>query len=504
MSKNHNLSFFSPEKLGNEGLVLFVSKKLKFGVHGERINKDMNGLISQAMKTANFTAGFQETLDILTPKGAGFNRVLIVGLGEEKMDRVEKWTELGGSIMGAMSKFQGKLVSILIEFPQSPEQLVEYISNLALGIQLRQYSFDRYKSKKGDRGKDKENERSSFAIRICTDRYTQIKRAYSALKEVGEGVMLARDLVNQPANKLGTVEFAAEVFKLKQIGVGVEILEENHMRKLRMNALLGVSQGSNRPAKIAIMRWNGSKTKTKPIAFVGKGVVFDTGGISLKPAAKMEDMKGDMGGAAAVTGLMRALAGRKAKINAIGLIGLVENMPDANAQRPGDVVTSMSGQTIEVLNTDAEGRLVLADVLWYTQDRFKPECIVDLATLTGAVIVALGNHHAGMYSNDDTISEDLIKAGLETGEKVWRMPLSEEYDKIIDGTVGDVKNTGGRAAGSVTAAQFLKRFVNGVPWAHLDIAGTAMDSPKTSISKSWASGFGVRLLDQFVKNRFEK
>jgi leucyl aminopeptidase len=236
---------------------------------------------------------------------------------------------------------------------------------------------------------------------------------------------------------------------------------------------------------------------------VGKGVVFDTGGISIKPAAGMEEMKGDMGGAAAVTGLMRALAGRKAKVNAIGVIGLVENMPDGNAQRPGDIVTSMSGQTIEVINTDAEGRLVLADALYYTNDRFKPQFMINLATLTGAIMVALGTHHAGLFSNDDELADQLYEAGQATGEKLWRMPLGKEYDKMIDSKFADMKNSSGRYAGSITAAQFLKRFVGDTPWAHLDVAGTAMGSPTNEYSQSWASGYGVRLLDRLVRDNFE-
>ena len=253
------------------------------------------------------------------------------------------------------------------------------------------------------------------------------------------------------------------------------------------------------------MQWHGAKSKrTKPVCFVGKGVVFDTGGISMKPAAGMEDMKGDMGGAACVSGLMLALAGRKAAVNAVGLIGLVENMPSGNAQRPGDIVTSMSGQTIEVLNTDAEGRLVLADVLWYAQERFKPRLIVDLATLTGAIMVALGKEYAGLFSNDDKLAADLSAAGERVGEKVWRMPLHKAYDKLIDGKNADMKNIGGRYGGAITAAQFIQRFIKDTPWAHLDVAGTAMDSNRTDISQGWASGWGVRLLDRFVADGYEK
>jgi leucyl aminopeptidase len=273
-----------------------------------------------------------------------------------------------------------------------------------------------------------------------------------------------------------------------------------------MNMMLCVGQGSPRPSRMAVMQWNGAKSKrARPICFVGKGVVFDTGGISIKPAAGMEDMKGDMGGAACVTGLMLALAGRKANVNAVGLIGLVENMPDGNAVRPGDIVTSMSGQTVEVLNTDAEGRLVLGDVLWYAQERFKPKLIVDLATLTGAIMVALGKEFAGLFCNDDRLAGDLLAAGKTTGEKVWRMPLDKSFHKLIESRNCDIKNIGGRWGGSCTAAAFLEKFIKpDTPWAHIDIAGTAMDGGKTDINASWGPGWGIRLLDRFVADHHEK
>ena len=275
------------------------------------------------------------------------------------------------------------------------------------------------------------------------------------------------------------------------------------MKKLGMRALLGVNQGSRREARVVVMRWNGGKRDAAPLCFIGKGVCFDTGGISIKPAAGMEDMKGDMAGAACVVGLMHALAARKARVNAVGIIGLVENMPDGNAQRPGDIVTSMSGQTIEVINTDAEGRLVLADVIWYAR-KFKPKFMVDLATLTGAIIVALGHEHAGLFSNDDKLADRITKAGLSTAERVWRMPLDPDYDKQIDSKFADVKNTGGRMGGAITAAQFIQRFVDKTPWAHLDIEGAALGSPQTEINRSWSSGFGVRLLDRLVEDYYEK
>jgi leucyl aminopeptidase len=275
------------------------------------------------------------------------------------------------------------------------------------------------------------------------------------------------------------------------------------MKALGMNTLLGVGQGSAHESRTVIMRWNGGKKDEKPVAFVGKGVTFDTGGISIKTAGGMEDMKGDMAGAACVTGLIQALARRKAKVNAIGAIGLVENMPGGKAQRPGDIVKTLSGQTIEIINTDAEGRLVLADVLWYVQDKYKPQFMVNLATLTGAILVALGNEHAGLFSNNDELAERLTKAGLVTGEKVWRMPLGPAYDKLVESKFADMKNVGGRHAGSITAAQILQKFVNDTPWAHLDIAGTGMSSPSTDINQSWGSGWGVRLLDRLVTDHYE-
>ncbi|HUV32816.1 MAG TPA: leucyl aminopeptidase, partial [Devosiaceae bacterium] len=328
-------------------------------------------------------------------------------------------------------------------------------------------------------------------------------RAVADRDAVTQGILLARDLVNEPANVLGTLEFAAEANKLSGLGLNVEVLTDAQMKRLGMGALLSVSAGSERPARLVVMQWRGGKKGDSPVAFVGKGVVFDTGGISIKPAASMEDMKGDMGGAAAVTGLMKTLATRKARVNAVGIIGLVENMPSGSATRPGDIVTSMSGQTIEVVNTDAEGRMVLSDALWYTQDRFKPKAMINLATLTGAILVALGAEYAGLFSNNDELAGWLTQAGEESGDKLWRMPLSHAYDKLINSRFADMKNTGGRWGGAATAAQFLQRFVNDVPWAHLDIAGTAFGGPETATNHSWGSGFGVSVLDQLVRDHYE-
>ncbi|CAM3196910.1 leucyl aminopeptidase [Paracoccus aminovorans] len=321
---------------------------------------------------------------------------------------------------------------------------------------------------------------------------------------VAEGVFFTRDLVNEPANVLTTSDFADRLLAMRELGLDVEVLEEDELAKLGMRALLAVGQGSESPSKVVVMRWNGGGDEA-PLALIGKGVVFDTGGISIKPAAGMEEMTMDMGGAGVVAGVMRVLALRRARANVVGLVGLVENMPDGRAQRPGDIVRSMKGDTIEVINTDAEGRLVLADVLWYAQQRFKPAAMVDLATLTGAVIIALGHDNAGVFSNDDAFADAVLAAAKAEGEGAWRLPLGAAYDKLIDSRLADIKNTGGRAAGSITAAQFLQRFVaEGTPWVHLDIAGVALPPSAPALAPKGASGWGVMTLDRLVRNRFER
>jgi len=330
------------------------------------------------------------------------------------------------------------------------------------------------------------------------------KKAYGDLGLIGDAVFMARDLVTEPGNVIYPETLAAAAASLSAFGVKIEVLDEKQMAKLGMNTLLGVAQGSVKPARLVTMHWNGNPAQKQPVCFVGKGVTFDTGGISLKPGPGMEDMKFDMGGAAAVIGAIRALASRKAKANVVGVIGCVENMPDGNAQRPGDVVVSMSGQTVEILNTDAEGRLVLCDAMWYAQEKFNPSCVIDLATLTGAIIISLGHEHAGLFSNDDQLAERLTQAGKETEETLWRFPLGKAYDKMLDSPIADVKHIGGREAGSITAAQFLQRFIKkGVAWAHLDIAGTAWQSKDRPLSPKGATAYGVRLLDRFIADNYE-
>ncbi len=463
------------------------------------VSLGIGDLVARAAATAQFKGKGFTHLDILAPAGVAASRLVVFGLGKADEFKEVDWSRLGGAIFGVLRK--GERASLVAERPDgvvTPAQLAE----IGLGALLRSYSFEQYRSRKA--GEDAKEDKTPASLTIVHPDAAKAKKLWTGRAAVGEGALLARDLVNEPANVLGTLEFAAKAAELAELGVSIEVLTEKQMKKLGMRALLGVAQGSPRPPRLVVMHWNGSKTREKPIAFVGKGVVFDSGGISIKPAGGMEDMKGDMGGAAAVVGLMHALATRKAKTNAIGVIGLVENMPDGNAQRPGDIVEAASGVTIEIINTDAEGRLVLADALWYVQKTYDPSLVVDLATLTGAIIVALGHDHAGLFSNDDALAGQLTAAGLATGEKVWRMPLGPFYDKQIESKFGDIKNTGGRDAGSVTAAQFLKRFIkDGTPWAHLDIAGTAMSSPQSETNRSWASGFGVRLLDRLVADHYE-
>ncbi|HBF28143.1 leucyl aminopeptidase [Rhizobium sp.] len=459
---------------------------------------DPAGTFTKASAAARFKSKVLSALDILAPAGSPLDRLIVIGAGKAADLTPHDWLRLGGTVAANLKGAEAATVFVDADGLDVTPQAVR---DFAIGMKLRNYAFDDYKTANKD---EDDKAPALIAVTIVTAQAEAAKALFEADgKAVVDGVLLARDLVNLPANVLGPVEFADRAKTLGALGVEVEILTEVEMKALGMGALLGVAQGSVRPPRLAVMQWKGGKADDKPIAFIGKGVVFDTGGISIKPAGGMEDMKGDMGGAAAVIGLMHTLAARKAKVNVVGILGLVENMPDGNAQRPGDIVTSMSGQTIEVINTDAEGRLVLCDALWYCNDRFKPAFMINLATLTGAILVALANLHAGLFSNDDALAEQLLKAGLSTNERLWRMPLGKDYDKMIDSRFADMKNTGGRYGGSITAAQFLKRFVGDTPWAHLDIAGTAMDSPKDEISQSWASGFGVRLLDQLVRDGYE-
>lgn len=492
-----NVTFAAPGQPKSGVLVIFCPESKKLDGLAADIDKRSGGHVARAIKAIDFEAKREQILDLVAPEKLSFQRIVIVGLGDPAKLVAREIEFLGGTIAGYLQQAKVEAAAVAADIAVENQDAGEFAALLGSGAKLRIYSFDHYKSKKPANGKTLQS------LTILTGDAAKAKKAFIAHEAVAEGVHFARDLVNEPANKLNPVEFAARVKAKGKAGLAVEILTPAQMKKLGMGALLGVAQGSANEPRLVVMRWQGGAKSEKPVAFIGKGVTFDTGGISIKPAAGMEDMKGDMGGAACVAGLMLALARRKAKVNAVGVIGLVENMPDGNAQRPGDIVTSMSGKTIAVLNTDAEGRLVLADALWYTQDRFKPKFMVNLATLTGAIMVALGKEFAGMFSNNDELAGRLYDQGLTTGEKVWRMPLAPEYDKLIDFEVADMKNIGGRNAGAITAAQFLQRFVNNVPWAHLDVAGTAMDSNRSAINQSWGSGWGVRLLNRLVAEHYE-
>lgn len=480
-------------------LVVFCDDGLRFGPATGKALGQAAALVTRAAKAEHFTGKSGTSLDLIMPAGLKVDRLTVIGLGKVGDLKQQDFVKLGGKALGKLPKGASDL-TVFAELP-SGKMTPEQAADLAQGVQLRGYVFDRYKTKRND----DEAAPVKQSVTVAVADAAAARKAFAAPSAVAGGVLMARDLVNEPANILYPEEFSRRAMTLKKAGVVVEVLTMAAMKKLGMGALLGVGQGSARESRVVVMRWNGGKKNEAPLAFVGKGVCFDTGGISIKGAAGMEDMKGDMAGAACVVGLMQALAARKAKINAVGVIGCVENMPDGNAQRPGDIVTSMSGQTIEIINTDAEGRLVLADVLWYTNKRFKPKFMINLATLTGAIIVALGQEYAGMFTNNDELSHRLHLVGEETGELVWRMPLSPVYDKMIDSKFADMKNTGGsRWGGAITAAQFIQRFVEKTPWVHLDIAGTGMDSRASDINKSWGSGWGVRLLDRLVADYYEK
>ena len=440
-----------------------------------------------------------QSIDIAAPNGLDAKRLLVLGAGKMDPDKPASgaaWADRGGSLAAKIMGLAAGAVSVVLD---GHEAMPGAVAELAAGLRLRHYKFDKYKSRKKD-----EEPADDLVVTLHVVDPAATWAAIAARLPAVEGQILARDLINEPPNVLGTVEFADRAVALASLGVEVEVLGQAELEALGMRSMLSVSQGSARPPRLVVMRWNGGAAGTAPVAFVGKGVVFDSGGISIKPAANMEDMKGDMGGAAAVTGLMHTLASRKAKANVVGVIGLVENMPSGTSMRPGDIVRAASGVTIEIVNTDAEGRLVLADALWYVQDKHKPQVVVDLATLTGAIGVALGSDHAGLFSNSDDLASKLVSAGLETGEKLWRMPMGPAYDKLIESRFADIKNSGGRPAGSITAAQFLSRFVNGTAWAHLDIAGVALNSPASETNAGWASGFGVALLDRFVRETYER
>ena len=480
-NKCENLGFFIPEdKLSLKTSKIDEGKKDKINKFLKRIekNKDKKKLHS---------------FDI-----SDTQRCFVIILGEKLINF--ELNDLGGSFKNLIGSHKNlKSISMFISENVKNKKLSneELISEFLYGYNLKSYSFEKYKSKK--------KTDTSIKIDVCVDKTDKFKKEFQSFSSVKDGVFLARDLVSEPPNELNPKHYTEEILKLTKLGLKIEVFGEKDLKKMGMNSLLGVGQGSSNETFLVTIKWNGKKEKGKPLCFVGKGVCFDTGGISLKPARFMEEMKYDMGGSAVVVGLMKTLALRKAKVNAVGVVGLVENMPGSNAQRPGDIVKSYSGKTIEVLNTDAEGRLVLADALAYAEKEFKPKFIIDLATLTGAIIIALGEEYAGLFSNDDKLSEQLFKIGNTINEKVWRLPLNKNYDKLMNSKYADVQNinyAGG--AGSITAAQFLQRFVSKeIPWVHLDIAGMAFSKKAASINSGGATGFGVRLLNDLIRKHYE-
>nr|WP_314076027.1 leucyl aminopeptidase [uncultured Roseococcus sp.] len=487
-----DIAFAKPALPKAGALVLLIAEGAVPSGLAAELDTEMEGGLSRALEAAGFKGKKDQAVTLWAPV-VSVTKLLVLGTGPIAGLDAEK---LGGSLYKHVSGEPHCTVA-------ADELTASQAAAIGLGAALRAYRFDRYRTTEKAEDKPKLEK-----VTIASADHGAAKAAYAPMKAVAHGVFLTRDLVSEPPNVLNPVEFADRCKELTKLGLEVDVLGPKEMKKLGFGALLGVAQGSANEPRLVTMRWNGlsggKKKADKPVCFIGKGVTFDTGGISIKPAAGMEDMKWDMAGAGTVTGLMAALAGRKAKVDAVGLIGLVENMPGDNAQRPGDVVTSASGQTIEVINTDAEGRLVLADVIYYAIEKYDPRFMVDLATLTGAIIVALGHEHAGLFSNDEELASRLLAAGVATGELAWRMPLGEAYDKQIKSDIADMKNVGGgRAGGSITAAQFIQRFVQGRPWAHLDIAGTAWSSKDAPTIPKGATAYGVRMLDRLVADHYE-
>ncbi len=491
---------FAKPQLPTEGAVIVgVLEGKVLTATAAQIDQQGNGALTRAINASKFEGKAGQTLVVLAPAGLEADRVVLVGLG--KADSIDALAaqSFGGTAVAQVLASDASAAIAADELEGLKIPAAEFAAQVAFGARLKSYRFDKYFTKE-----KKEDKPQLKKLSVLTSANGAAKTAFAPLDKIADGVFLTRNLVSEPANVIHPESLAEECRKLAELGLEVEVLGEKQMKKLGMGALLGVGQGSERESHLVIMRWNGAKdAEAAPLALIGKGVCFDTGGISIKPAAGMEEMKWDMAGAGAVIGAMKALAGRGAKANVVGIVGLVENMPSGNAQRPGDVVTSASGQTIEVINTDAEGRLVLADALWYARDRFKPSAMIDLATLTGAIIISLGNDYAGLFANNDKLADKITAAGKAAGEPVWRLPMGDAYDKQIKSDIADMKNVGGREGGSITAAQFLKRFVGDTPWAHIDIAGTAWSKKDSATCPKGATAFGVRLLDRLVAEQYE-
>jgi len=453
---------------------------------------DHAALLAAAATQARFEGAAGAVAETVALDGDTPKRLLLVGIGEGTIHDLER----GGAALTARLQTSG-VQAVAVDFTGAAADADDVLA-FAMGAKLRNWRLDTYRTRLAETAKP-----SLRTISIASGA-GDVSVRWAGLSAVADGVALTQTLVAEPPNIIYPETFVERCQHLTELGVEIEVLDERQMKALGMGALLGVAQGSTRPPRLLAMRWNGGKDGEAPVVFVGKGVTFDTGGISLKPGPGMDMMKWDMGGAGAVAGAIKAIAGRKAKANVVGVVGLVENMPDGNAMRPGDIVTTMSGQTVEVLNTDAEGRLVLCDAIAWAQKSYDPKVIVDLATLTGAMVISLGHEYGGMFANDDDLAAKLLGAGEASGDKLWRFPLSPAYDKLLDSPIADMKNIGPREAGSITAAQYLKRFVNdGVAWAHLDIAGMAWHDKEGPTYAKGATGYGVRLLDRLVADNFE-
>ena len=463
------------------------------------LDASTSGALAKALKAANFTGKKAQTIELIGLAGAEGTRIVMVGAGKRADFTALEAEIVGGNGVAPILRTQEKAAVFLLDgFSTEKVKAGEAAARLALGARLRAYRFDKYRTKL-----EKDQKPALEKLTVNTPA-ADARTKFADLEKIADGVFLTRDLVSEPPNVLYPESFAERCKALEALGVKVTVLGAKEMQKLGMGMLLGVGQGSARESRLVAMEWMGGKKGAAPVAFVGKGVCFDSGGISLKPGPGMEDMKWDMGGAGAVTGAMAALAGRKAKANVVGVIGLVENMPDGNAQRPSDIVKSMSGQTVEILNTDAEGRLVLGDAVWWTQEKYKPKAMIDLATLTGAIIIALAHEFAGLFSQDETLADQIQAAGKASGDAVWRMPLAKAHFDMIKSDVADIKNIGPREGGSSTAAAFIGKFVkDGQSWAHIDIAGMAWNQKDKPICPKGGAGFGVRLLDEFIRANYE-
>ncbi|MGN6671187.1 MAG: leucyl aminopeptidase [Candidatus Nucleicultricaceae bacterium] len=493
---------FSREAAADEGALVvgsFADNALITGA--QAVDAQTKGTITKALKTSRFKGKIGDVLTCVAPGDISNSHVILIGFGKTDSTKEKHLQDIGGHTYAELKNQNVNTVTLNLQ-DLSVDGLTEAkcAAAVAYGLLLRAWHFDKYYTVESKKPKH-----PLKAVHIITNDPEAAEVEFKTLQKIADGIFTTRTLVSEPPNVIYPETMANAINEdLSPLGIKVEIFGQDEMQKLGMGSLLGVGQGSIRESKMVVMQWNGADASEKPVAFIGKGVTFDTGGISIKPSQGMEDMKYDMAGAAAVVGTIKALAGRKAKVNAIGVVGLVENMPSGSAIRPSDILTSMSGQTIEVLNTDAEGRLVLCDALWYTQDRFKPKFMINLATLTGAIVISLGDQFAGLFSNDDDLSKKLTEMGEKTGERLWRFPLDDAYDREIDSTIADMKNiSNGRKAGSITAAQFLQRFVNKTPWAHLDIAGMAWAEKSLPTVEKGASGYGVRLLNALVETYFE-